>query len=327
VLEGSVRRGGNRMRVVAQLVDAETGNHIWAERYDRDVSEVFVLQDEITEAIASAILPAVSDIEQQRALRRAPEHLSAWEAYQRGLWHMGKVNLIDHARAQHLFQRAAEIDAMFAPACTAMAMSYISEGAAFAARPLPEALKRADMWARRAVAIDPSDADGQAVLAWGIAGTGNYDEALERVSLAMRINPNSVWAYCVKGAVLLFSGRPLQARAAMLAALRLSPRDSLNSLPSMQIGVSYYFERDYLHAQEAFKRAISRYPEFPLTYRYLAATLGQLGCLEEAQAALQQAMSISPAAFDLYVNSRPPHFRSSDHEHVLEGLRKAGWQG
>jgi adenylate cyclase len=309
------------------MCDGSPANHVWAERYDRNVSEVFALQDEITAAITSAILPAVSDVEQWRALRKAPEHLSAWEAYQRGLWHMGKANLADHARAQQLFQRAAEIDPTFAPACAAMAMSYITEGAAFAARPLPEALKRADIWAQRAVAIDPNDADGQAVLAWSMAGTGNFDEALERVSLALRINPNSVWAHSVKGAALLFSGWPSEARAAMLVALRLSPRDSLNALPSLQIGVSYYFERDYLNALEAFKRMASRHPEFPLTYRYLAATLGQLGRLEDARRVLQQATSISPASFDLYVSACPPHFRPPDHEHVLEGLRKAGWQG
>ena len=92
VVEGGVRRSGGRVRVTAQLVDAETGNHIWAERYDRDVSEVFAVQDEITAAIVAAVIPAVSDVEQRRALRKPPESLGAWEAYQRGLWHMGKGN-------------------------------------------------------------------------------------------------------------------------------------------------------------------------------------------------------------------------------------------
>jgi hypothetical protein len=124
----------------------------------------------------------------------------------------------------------------------------------------------------------------------------------------------------------LFKGLPSVAREAALAALRLSPRDSLNVLPSAQIGVSYYFERDYPKALEAFNRAISRYPEFPLTYRFLAATLGQLGHLEEAHAALQRATSISPASFNFYVKTRPPWFRPEDYEHMLEGLRKAGWQ-
>jgi adenylate cyclase len=327
VLEGSVRRGGERMRVVAQLIDAETGNHVWAERYDRDVNEIFALQDEITTAIATAILPAVSDVEQQRALRKATEHLSAWETYQRGLWYMGKANSADNAWAQQLFQRAADIDPMFASTCAAMGMSHIIEGAVYAARPLQETLERADIWARRAVAIDPNDADGQAVLAWSMAGKGNFDDALGCVSLALQINPNSVWAYCAKGAALLFNGRPSEARAAMLAALRLSPRDPLNALPSYQIGVSYYFERDYLNALEVFKRTVSRHPEFPLTYRYLAATFGELRHLEEAQGALQQVKSISPASFDSYVSARPPWLRPSDYEHLLDGLRKAGWQG
>ncbi len=327
VLEGSVRRSGNRMRVVAQLVEAETGNHVWAERYDREVSEVFVLQDEITAAITTAILPAVSDVEQRRALRKAPEHLSAWEAYQRGLWHMGKANPIDHARAQHLFQRATEIDPMFAPACTAMAISYFIEGARYAARPLREAGKLTEIWARRAVEIDPNDADAQAELGWTAGMGGKLDEVLERLSLALAINPNSAWAHVIKGAALLFNGRPSDARAAMLAALRLSPRDPMNFVPSLQIGISYYFERDYPNALEALRRTISRYSEVPQAHRYLAATLGQLGHLEEARDALQQAMSISPASFDSYVSARPPWFRSADYDHMLEGLRKAGWQG
>ena len=92
VVEGSVRRSGGRVRITAQLVDAETGNHIWAERYNRDVHEVFAVQDEISAAVANAVLPAISGAERQRSLRRQPENLGAWEAYQRGLWHMGKCH-------------------------------------------------------------------------------------------------------------------------------------------------------------------------------------------------------------------------------------------
>jgi len=325
VLEGSVRRSGSRVRVVAQLVEAETGNHVWAERYDRAVSEIFAVQDEITAAIISAILPALSDTEQQRALRRAPEHLSAWEAYQRGLWHMGKNNFGDFAQAQHFFQRAFEIDPMFAPTCTAMAMSYVYEGAAYASRPLIEAGNMADLWARRAIAIEPNDAEGQASLAWSTAMSGNIADALERLSLALRINSNSVWSHVVRGAALLFTGQPSEGREAMLSALRLSPRDPLNVIPSMQIGISYYFERDYLSAFGQLKQVTTRLPDFPLPYRFLAASLGQLGHHDEAQTALRQCIAVSPASFDFYVRSRPPWFRLEDYEHMLEGLRKAGW--
>jgi adenylate cyclase len=326
VLEGSVRRGGSRVRVVAQLVEAETGNHVWAERYDRDVSEIFAVQDEITAAIISAVLPALSDTEQLRALRRPPEHLSAWEAYQRGLWHIGKNNLTDLASAQHFFQQAIKIDPMFAPACTAMAMSYVYAGAAYASCPLVEAGESADAWARRAVAIDPIDADAQASLAWSISMTGNIEDTMERLSRALSINTNSVWPHVVQGAALLFrSDRRSDAREAMLAALRLSPRDPLNVIPSMQIGISYYLERDYLSAFEKLKQVTTRHPDFPLPYRFLAASLGQLGHLDEARAALRQCIALSPTSFDFYVRSRPPWFRPEDHEHMLEGLRKAGW--
>ncbi len=116
VLEGSVRRGGNRVRVTAQLIDAETGNHIWAERYDRDFADVFAVQDEITQAVAIAIEPTVAEMERQRAVRKPPENLGAWEAYQRGLWHMSRISSEENETAKHFFRRAIECDPNFAAA-------------------------------------------------------------------------------------------------------------------------------------------------------------------------------------------------------------------
>ncbi len=104
VLEGSVRKAGNRIRVTAQLVEAQTGNHVWAERYDRDLVDIFAVQDEITEAATIAVAPAVADAERQRAMRKAPESLDVWAAYQRGLWHLSKATPDDDAIAEDLFQ-------------------------------------------------------------------------------------------------------------------------------------------------------------------------------------------------------------------------------
>src|SRR5207237_829743 len=106
VLEGSLRKAGNRLRVTAQLVEAETGNHVWAERYDRDPADIFAVQDEISLAVTTAIAPAVAQAEQQRAMRKPPDSLDAWAAYQRGLWHLGKANADDNARAESFFRRA-----------------------------------------------------------------------------------------------------------------------------------------------------------------------------------------------------------------------------
>ena len=111
VLEGSLRKSGNRVRVTAQLVEAETGNHVWAERYDRDLADIFSVQDEITQATTIAIAPAIADAEQQRAMRKPPASLDAWG--QRGMWHLGKASVEDDARAEKFFQQAIDLDPMF----------------------------------------------------------------------------------------------------------------------------------------------------------------------------------------------------------------------
>ena len=130
VLEGSVRRSAERVRVTAQLIEADTGNHIWAERYDRNLSEVFAVQDEITLAVVTAIQPAVAGAELLRVLSKPPQSLGAWELYQRGLWHMGKANPSDNAQAQEYFHRAIALDATLARAQAALAVS-ISGSALF----------------------------------------------------------------------------------------------------------------------------------------------------------------------------------------------------
>src|SRR6266851_742554 len=117
VLEGSLRKSGNRVRVTAQLVEAETGNHIWAERYDRDLADIFSVQDEITQATTTAIAPAIADAEQQRAMRKPPASLDAWGAYQHGMWHLGKAGTRDDAIAEQFFQQAIDLDPMFVGGC------------------------------------------------------------------------------------------------------------------------------------------------------------------------------------------------------------------
>jgi adenylate cyclase len=114
VLEGSLRKSGNRIRITGQLVEAEIGKHVWAERYDRDLADIFVVQDEISEAVTIAIAPAIADAEQQRAMRKQPGSLDAWAAYQRGLWHLGKFARDDNALAEKFFREAVDLDPTFA---------------------------------------------------------------------------------------------------------------------------------------------------------------------------------------------------------------------
>jgi adenylate cyclase len=327
ILEGSVRRNSGRVRVVAQLIEAKTGNHIWAERYDRAIEDVFAVQDEITAAVVTAILPAVADAELRRILRKSPDNLGAWEAYQRGLWHIGKTSAADNERAREFLERAVALDASFAPAYVAISLTYQWQGAVFATLPLQECMSLARGWAAKAVELDPNDSEAHAMLVWCKAGEGLNEEIREGASLAVALNPNSVWSQAALGATTLFAGQPSRARDVLLTALRLNPRDPMNAIPLVQVSLSYYFEHDYTRAAEAARRTIAQFPGMPLAHRNLAASLGQLGRPQEALAALQKAVEVSPQSFDLYVRSRPPWFRPEDHEHLLDGLRNAGWQG
>jgi adenylate cyclase len=204
VLEGSVRRSGARVRVVAQLIDAGSGNHIWAERYDRALEDVFVVQDEITMAVVSAIHPAVADAEQKRALRKPPESLDAWEAYQRGLWHMSKFSGADSERAAQFLERAISLDPTFAAAYSNLALAYAEAGAVHAMRPLDETIALVRTAALKAVEFDPSDADAHAALGFATMLSGSRAGVSERLAfvLATRTRHGQMVfkAFCSHGA-------------------------------------------------------------------------------------------------------------------------------
>ena len=327
VVEGSVRRSDGRIRVTAQLIDAETGSHIWAERYDRKDAEMFAIQDEITTAVVTAIHPAIADAELRRVLRKPPENLGAWDAYQRGLWHLAKNNSPDNEQAIDFFQRAIARDVTFTSAYVSLVAAYLDSGFTFTVRERGEARRFAEIWSRKAAEIDPQDAEVQVSLSAIALMFGRWDEARECASLALSLNPYSPRANFVYGSSLIFNGQPVEGRKALLTGLRLNPNDPRTGGKLNEVAISYYFERDYAGTVEAARRAIARFPENPLPYRWLAAALGQIGRSEEARDALHRTMSISPKAFDNYVLSRVPWHRPEDYEHMLEGLRKAGWQG
>src|SRR5271166_5620851 len=129
------------------------------------------------------------------------------------------------------------------------------------------------------------------------------------------------------GTALIFSGQPKEGLAALERSVRLDPRDPESAVRLNRMTLGLYFCQEYAAAAEVAKRAIRLYPDYPNTYRWLAAALGQLGRIEEAKEALEKAIAILPASFDMYVRGRVPWMRPEDHAHMLEGLRKAGWQG
>jgi adenylate cyclase len=327
VLEGGMRKAGNRIRVTAQLAEAETGKHVWAERYDRDLADIFVLQDEITEAVTTAIAPAIADAEQHRAMRKPPANLDAWGAYQRGLWCLGKYSVDDNAFAQRFFQQAIDLDPTFAGGCKGLAIAQAQAAAEFQIGSLPTIQSSVEALARRAVALDNDDAEAHSILSNLLRLSGDHTGALAEAERALAITPNLALAHGAMGATLVFSGRPKEGLAALRTSIRLDPRDPYLAARLNQMALGLYFCREYEAAIEAARDAIRSYPDHPLIYRWLAASLGQVGRIEEAKEALEKAIAVVPGSFDMYVRGRVPWMRPEDHAHMLEGLRKAGWVG
>jgi adenylate cyclase len=285
------------------------------------------LQDEITEAVTIAIAPAIAEAEQQRALRKPPESLDAWAAYQRGLWHFSQFTAREMAAAQTFFQRAIDLDPTFVGGYTGLANVYHLAAAIFQRRSLLEARSSAEAFARRAVALDGSDAEARSCLGGLLRASGYYEASLAEIERALAISPNLARAHADLGVTLIYSGQPKEGIAALEKYFRLDPRDPLFVVYLQQVAVGHYFCREYETAAEAAKRVIRGYPDYPNSYRWLAAALGQLGRIGEAQEALGRGAARAPAAFDESLRVRALWYRPEDHAHMLEGLHKAGWEG
>jgi adenylate cyclase len=326
VLEGSLRKAGDRIRVTAQLVEAESGKHVWAERYDRDLADIFAVQDEIAQAVTIAVAPAVAEAELKRAMRKPPGSLDAWAAYQRGLWHQSKASVEDNALARQFFQQAIDLDPAFSAAYVGLAGAQAMARDFQTLSRTPETMTATEALARRAVALDASDAEARSLLCVTLWAHGDYEGALAEAEQALAMSPNLAFAHHVFGTTLIFSGRPKEGVAALKRSIRLDPRDPRSAVRLNQMALGLYFARDYAGSVDVARRAVRSYPDFPNPYRWLAAALGQLGRIEEGKEAMQKAMAVVPGSFESRLLNRVPWMRPEDHAHMLDGLRKAGWK-
>ena len=156
---------------------------------------------------------------------------------------------------------------------------------------------------------------------------GDYEASLAETKRALELTPNLALALEVRGAALNFCGRPWEGMAALKTCIRLDPRRPRMSTRLNHLALGFYFSGEYHAAAERARQAVRSDPDFPLPYRWLAAALGQIGLTKDANEALQKAIAIAPASFDMYVRRRVPWMRPEDHAHMLEGLRRAGWNG
>jgi adenylate cyclase len=320
VLEGSVRKGSNRVRITAQLIDAISGTHVWADRYDRDLSDIFAVQDEITASVAGVIEPALAEAEQQRVLRKPPESLDAWEAYQRGLWHFNKYAPEENQIALGFFRQAIGLDPNFAPGHYGYALALQWDIWHFSERPFSEVQGTPRDEARIAVSLDDKDAMAHAVLAhmrmWG----SEWEAAISEARTALALNPNSAFVISMLGCVLGFGGYHDEALDRLQQAMRASPHDPLTWLWTLWSGAIQFYSRKFDAALETFNQLVRLRPEHAAPRETMAGSLAFLGRLDEAREVLERAGS---QLLDPRYQQRPPWLRPQDYALRMEGWRLA----
>jgi adenylate cyclase len=326
VLEGSVRREGGRVRVTAQLIEAATAHHLWAQNYDREIGDVFALQDEITRAIIGALEPQIRRAEQQRALRKPPESLDAWDLSLQALARIRQNTMRSLAEAEELLDRAVAMDRTSSYAQSLLALSRFQR-ALFGWLDDPKhALLSTYEAAREAVELDDRDWLAHALL--GIAtlwSHGDYEEAMAQEETAIALNPSAAMAYHFYGCVLTFNDQPAQALTQLQAVLQLDPRFQLLPTTLADIGLVHLLLGDCETAVQFCKRAIGEQKDHVRAWQRLAAAYGCMGRLEEASAAFAQALALQPRFALAYVDATYP-FRNRAHaELFIDGLKRAGW--
>ncbi|MDP6427388.1 MAG: adenylate/guanylate cyclase domain-containing protein [Rhodospirillales bacterium] len=327
VLEGSVRKSGDRARITGQLIDADTGHHVWADRYDRVLGDIFDVQDEITDAIAAALEPAVGRAEMERTRRKNPNDLDAWDLSQRGGWHFNQFTKEGFAAAIPLFEQAAALDPTFVQPLVGIAAVRIIEALLTWADNPPAALAEAHRMAEAAMAIDDLDPWSHGIMAYSLSYMDQSENAVVAARRAIELNPSFTLAHHALGVAHMFNGDAMDAVAAVETALRISPNDMWTPMWLGTLSASYNLAHDYKTALEIAKRGLQKAPKYPILLRCLANALGQLGRTGEAAEALARFLEVSPdyteetARFSV-------HFKDEEvFQHYLEGLRKAGWQG
>jgi adenylate cyclase len=324
VLEGSVRRAGNRVRITAQLIDAATGHHLWADRYDRELADVFAVQDEIARSITGAIAPGIIAAEVRQAQRKDPDQLDAWDRTVRAHWHIRRFTREDLAEARRLLTEAISSDPTNSMAYADLAFARHFEAVfGWGDGPVESHIRLGEA-ARKAVATDDNDAMAHTALAIFELFSGHHEEARRRLHRALDLNPNSEFARGYLGASYAFGGDYEAALPHLEEAIRLSPRGLLLVIWHISKGWAALVAERYETAVEFTERAREANPEFPDIYAVLASAYGHLGNTAAAREALHQLLHRMPGLTASDERLARPFARPADRGRFLEGLTKAG---
>jgi adenylate cyclase len=327
VLEGSIRRAGDRVRVSAQLIDAVTGAHRWAERYDRELKDVFAVQDEVSLAVVAILVAQVNKAEAERTLLKPPATWQAHDFFMRASDIFTAVRssfkVADLYEARQLFERSIALDPAYARAYATLSYThffawiyrldedYLS----------PAALERAHRLAWRAVQLAPNLPIAHAELGWVLTAKGQHEQSVAEFEKAIALNPNFAdWRF---GLTLTRAGQPARAIQIVETHMRYDPF-YVPAAP-LHLGIARYMLKEYSEALLPLREYASRARDMSLSHIWLAANLAQLGRLDEARAEAAEALRLDPKyTIDGTQRRLALYKRPEDAEHLFDGLRKAG---
>ena len=325
IVQGSVRRIGPRVRITAQLVETESGQQIWAEQYDRELQNIFEVQDEITATVAARIEPEIGIAERALAERKSPQAFDAWDFFRLGTKHFYKSTAGDNREAQRLFRRAIELDPSLAEAHGFLSYSIVLSMIYFDTEPDDALLNEAVAMAKEGATLDERDALIRFMYGRALLARKSYGEALGELEIAAELNPNLAVVYCGLGDSLAYEGRIGEAIPYFQRAIDLSPHDPLRWSFYSYRALAHLFARQFDLAEEWARKA-TRVPNCHYWgFSHRVAALGHLQRSDELEAALAELRQINPDFTRKFAQRRLFYVKNPDHIALyIDGLRRAG---
>jgi adenylate cyclase len=321
VVEGSVRKAGNRVRISAQLIDAISGGHLWAERYDRDLGDIFALQDEVTQEIVSTLTVKLNEDERKSMASAATDNIEAYDYRLRGLEYFARATKEGNAQARQMYEKAIELDPRFAVAYVDLGWTHVSDWS-FQWRQDPEVLEKASELAQKALLVSDSLPEAYRLLGSLCAWRKEYDDAITALEKSITLGPNDAESYAALGRIHAFSGRPKDALEFMGKAIRLNPVHP--AWYSNAVGIAYLIMKADDKATRAFRKAVQINPNFLPSHIFLTAIYSRQGKNNEAQTEVAEVLRISPDFTLEHFGEWSPIADQAIMVEVCDSLRKAG---
>ena len=325
VLEGSVRKAANRVRVTGQLIDASNGNHLWAEKYDRELADIFALQDDITNRVIGSVAPQILVAEAARVQRKPPQSVDAWDLVMQAVPHMWRMSTDEHARAQELLQRAIALDGNYAHAHALLGWTYVTMFNLDTRRPIGEWTDRALATGATAATLDDEEPWAHLVLGLGHARRRRPQLAFRHLTKSVELSPSFALGYAGLGYALACGGQPESGLQALEEAHRLSPRDPFLAIyaPTVRYMALFALAR-YEETIAVCRATTASHPNHAGAWRLMTVSLGLLGRVDEAKDALAHTLTLQPDLSSAHVEINTVYANPEDRARFLEGLRKAG---